>query len=173
MIRNFTRYGINFVPNSSNPRQLFVSNTLISDNGLEGISVVPTGSGATNGVLNHVEIQNNGGAGLLLTNTNNAINMTFSDSVSANNSNGGIIVETNVDGSPANMMVRSSTIANNSQYGLYAAGGGASIRITRSTITGNDIGWHQLAGGQVTSYADNNIEDNGSVNTAPFQIGYK
>jgi len=25
----------------------------------------------------------------------------------------------------------------------------------------------------VTSYADNNIEDNGTVNTAPVQVGYK
>jgi hypothetical protein len=70
-------------------------------------------------------------------------------------------------------MVRSSTIANNGQYGLLATGAIASIRATRSTITGNDTGWANLSGGAVTSYADNNIEDNGSANNAPQPIIYK
>jgi hypothetical protein len=49
VIRNFTDNGINFVPNSSTPSQIFVSNTLISDNGEEGILVNPSGSGTTTG----------------------------------------------------------------------------------------------------------------------------
>src|ERR1700732_3744706 len=48
VIRNFTAIGINFVPNTSNLSQLFVSTTLLSDSGT-GIRVVPTGSGTTNG----------------------------------------------------------------------------------------------------------------------------
>jgi hypothetical protein len=70
-------------------------------------------------------------------------------------------------------MVRNSATVNNGGYGLYATGTGASIRATRSTITGNVVAWANDTGGQVTSYADNNIDDNGSVNTAPAQIGYK
>ncbi len=44
---------------------------------------------------------------------------------------------------------------------------GANIRVTRSTITGNTTGWLVVLTGVVTSYGDNNIDGNGSVNTEP------
>jgi hypothetical protein len=175
VIRGFSSNGIDFGPTASTPSQLYVSNTLASDNGGYGIFVGPGGSGTTDGVLNHVEMVHNGIFGLFVDNVDNGgtqtINITVTDSVSANNASSGISCISN--GTPANIMVRNSTIANNGGDGLVAGGTGASIRATRSTITGNDVAWAITSGGQVTSYADNNIEDNGSVNTAPVQIIYK
>jgi hypothetical protein len=164
VIRNFTSYGIFFLPTSSS--QIFVSNTLISDNGSDGIQIDPSGPGTTNGVLNHVEMEHNAPDGLaVFTDSTHSVNVTVSDSVAANNASDGIVVGS--DGGPANVMVRNSTIANNGLDGLDSQGTGATIRVTRSTITGNFGGWTTSSGGVVTSYADNNIDGNTSVNTEP------
>ena len=81
-------------------------------------------------------------------------------------------------------MVRNSTIANNTT-GLDAEGpscsGGAgvfpsaTIRITRSTITGNSgNAWsHSATCGFVISYVDNNIDGNGDNTTPPGSLPYK
>ena len=42
----------------------------------------------------------------------------------------------------------------------------ATIRVTRSTITGNNTGWAASVG-VVLSYGDNNIDGNTNVNTEP------
>jgi hypothetical protein len=168
VIRNFADDGILFQPNSSSLSQLFVSNTLISDNGGPGILINPTGSGITNGVLDHVQLENNGtnitNDGLSVKTSTQTINVTFSDSVSANNSLAGIAAFS-LSGTLINVMVRNSTIANNAGNGLEALGANATIRVTRSTITGNGAGW--LSSGVVSSYGDNNIDGNTSVNTEP------
>ena len=66
-------------------------------------------------------------------------------------------------------MVRNSTIANNHE-GLVALNTGATIRVTRSTITGNtSIAWSAPPGSNnvVLSYGDNNIDGNGGGNFEP------
>ena len=141
-IQNFAGTGINFAPNTFHLSQLYVSNTLVSDNGdgEAGIYINPTGSGRTNAVLNHVELLNNTSHGLFVTTTSQTIDVTASDSVSANN--GGNIIDASLqNGMNVNVMVRNSTIANNGSVGLTARGVGGSIRATRSTITGNFTAW--------------------------------
>jgi hypothetical protein len=166
LIRNFTQDGIFFVPNSSTLSQLFVSNTRVSDNGGHGVAIVPSGSGTTNGVLDRVVMENNANDGLLVdTLTQNIINVTVSASVSANNQNG--IFAQSLNSNQITIMVRNSTIANNGNAGLTAQGSGASVLVTRSTITGNTTGWVTNSLGAVTSYTDNNIDGNGTANTEP------
>jgi Right handed beta helix region len=166
VIRNFGTSGINFAPNSATLSQIYVSNTLISDNGVGGIEIEPTGSGTTNGVFSHVEIENNGSTGLFVVTTTQTINVTVSDSVSANNGGAGIFVQSN-GGTQVNVMARASTFANNVVEGLGADGIGATVRVTRSTITGNATGWAILSSGTMLSYGDNNIDGNGAANTEP------
>jgi hypothetical protein len=68
-------------------------------------------------------------------------------------------------------MVRNSTIANNN-IGLFVAGSGGSMSVTRSTITGNGNGWVIGSGGPTSfSYDDNNVV--GGVSGTPSLIGYK
>jgi hypothetical protein len=172
VIRNFSNFGIAFNPNNSGASQIFVSNTLVSDNGMVGISIEPFGPGTTTGVFEHVELENNGTNGLAVNTGTQTIDVTVSDSVSANNTNDGIFADSG-SGLPASIMVRNSTIANNGSVGLQASGTGATIRVTRSTITGNNSGWAITASGVVSSYADNNIDGDKNTDTAPPAIGYK
>jgi hypothetical protein len=169
VVRNFSNYGIDFVPNNLTLSQLFVSNTVVSDN-ITGIFIEPTGSVSQtmNGVLNHVEIENNASDGLRVSPVALTTNLTVSDSVSANNAADGIHTFSN-GGALVSVMVRNSTIANNGANGLDG-GTGSTIRVTRSTITGNATGW----AGVVLSYADNNIDGNGAANTEPpSPLAYK
>jgi hypothetical protein len=163
VIRNFTGNGIDFGPNVSS--SLSVSNTIVSDNGSYGIIIDPTSSGTTNGVLDRVHMENNGQDGLFVGGTQ-TLTVTVSDSVSANNTFDGIAADS-TGGPPASIMVRNSTIANNAFRGLVANIPGATIRVTRSTITGNGLGWADSNSGAVLSYADNNIDGNTNINTEP------
>jgi hypothetical protein len=163
VIRNFANHGINFAPNNSS--QLFVSNTVVSDNGSIGIAIQSDGPGTVTGVLDHVLIENNASDGINantgLTGTQ-TINLTVTDSVSASNKTTGINAQ--VFGPfPLSIMVRNSTIANNTFQGLVATSTGATILFTRSTITGNSTAWDTFAGGVVASYGDNNIDGNTSA----------
>jgi Right handed beta helix region len=176
VIRNFTDDGIDFAPNSSNPIQFFISNTLVSDNGSTGVNISPSGSGTTTGVLDHVQIENNATDGLtVISNSTQTINVTISDSVSAKNGNDGIAADS-FGGTTVQVMVRNCTVANNTAYGLEAnsTAPGATLRVTRSTVTGNGIAWSAAVSGVVSSYADNNIDGNSSGDTPPPPaIGYK
>jgi Right handed beta helix region len=162
VVRNFGYDGIDFYPTASGT--FFISNTLLSDNGGTGIAVTSTGSGTTNGVLNHVDMVNNED-GIIVQSTNQTVNVTISDSVSANNTAAGIGAESD-SGMMVSVMVRNSTSANNGTDGLYASGTGATLLVTRSTITGNITGWSAPTG-IVSSYGDNNIDGNGGANTEP------
>jgi hypothetical protein len=161
VIRNFPANGISFEPNISS--QLFVSNTLVSDNGY-GFFVAPAASVNVTGILDHVTIENNANDGLYVGSSPASVTITVSDSVCANNGARGIVASQD---QPTKLMVRNSTIANNGSDGLFTSGVGAQISVTRSTITGNGTGWFAQNSGVVLSYADNNIDGNTNVNTAP------
>jgi hypothetical protein len=170
VIRNFSIDGILVDTDTSNPTQVFVSNTRVSDSGSDGINFSSGGTGTTTGVLNHVEMVNNTGNGLTITtgigSTPN-INVTVSDSVSANNTLNGIQANPG-SGATVQIMVRNSTIANNVNIGLFVlTTPGVIVRVTRSTITGNGQGWAAPADGEIVSYTDNNIDGNQGVNTEP------
>jgi Right handed beta helix region len=166
VIRNFTSHGILFQPNTASPSQLFASNTLVSDNGGFGINVNSQGLGTTNAVLDHVEFENNTSAGLAAQTLSQTVTVIVSESVSANSAADGIFADSS-GGTSINIMVRNSRIANNAVDGLHALGAGATIRVTRSTITGNNTGWAAVATGVVLSYGDNNIDGNATANTEP------
>ncbi len=93
VIQNFTDFGILFTPNSSTLNQIFVSNTLISDNGNNGMTIEPAGTGPTSGVLDHVQMENNASEGLLVRSDIQTVNITLSDSVIANNASTGVLAE--------------------------------------------------------------------------------
>ena len=170
VIRNFNNFGILFQPGAANATLLAVSNTLVSDNTSHGIIIVTSGSGAVSAVLSRVDMEGNNSNGLRVVSIGGATNVTVSDSVASNNGEDGILA---VDiGGTVSMMVRNSTIANNQANGLETNNAGATIRVTRSTITGNATGW-LVNGGVVLSYGDNNIDGNGAANSEPPNpLGY-
>jgi Right handed beta helix region len=162
VIRNFTT-GVVFQPNA--PSKLSISNTLVSDNSDTGITVEMSGPGTAEGVLDHVRLENDGIGVFVATNTGQTVNLMVVDSVSANNNYGVDVAAAGTGGST--VMIRNSTITNNATAGLYTTQTGVFVRVTRSTIVRNTIGWTAIGGAVVTSYADNNIDDNGSGNGAP------
>jgi len=135
VIRNFSNAGIDYGPNVSS--HLFMSNTLVSDNGNYGIYI--TSSGTVDAVLDNVTMENNN---QVVGNSGNTFAALWLQSATT-------------------VMIRNCTIASNN-LGM-GANNGSIIRITRSTITGNTTGWS----GQVLSYGDNNIDGNTNANTAP------
>jgi hypothetical protein len=167
VIRGFSQGGIVFAPNTPDPSQVFVSNTLVSDNNNSGITIRSTGLGTTTAVLYHVELSNNLGDGLSVGGSfTQNMAVTLSDSVSANNSYAGVQCHGSGNATLANVMVRNSTIAGNVTVGLEADGNMATINVTRSTMTANGAGWGVNVG-VVSSYGDNNIDGNTSANTEP------
>ncbi len=172
VIRNFTQDGIVFEPNSSAQSQLFVSNTVVSNNGINGIFITSAGSGTTKGVLDHVQMDNNGGDGLLVSTTTQAINVTVSDSVSANNGSSGIVANS-LGATSIAIMVRNCTITYNGGNGLQAQGTSANVRATRTTITGNGVGWISTLGGVVWTFGDNDIFGNAAINNPPVSISHE
>ena len=163
VIRNFTT-GINLEGQTS--YTFAVSNTLVSHNAIDGIDVNPGSTANVTAVLDHVETNDNGNGGIDIEGNTSpgTLQVTVSDSVSAKNQIG---ILSNTFTGTANVMVRNSTIANNTGDGLSANNTGVIILVTRSTITGNGTGWSAASGGTVTTFSDNNIVGNGSVNTAP------
>ena len=173
MIRNFAGGGINFTPNASS--KLSVSHTLVSDiGGNFGISIVPTGSGTVFGILNHVEINNiTGGQGLLVNGqgSSGVVKISITDSVIANNGTNALTSQSQ-GAAPTAVVIRNSTIANNSSAGLVASGGSASILVTRTTITGNGTGFNPISSGALSSYGDNNLDGNTTAGSPTSTLGY-
>jgi hypothetical protein len=171
VIRNFGVYGIDFTPSASS--LLSVSSTLVSDNVDAAIAVIATGSGTVIGVIDHAEMSNSSGGLLFATSSGPTINLTVSDSM-ISGSSGGDSIDALSGGGPVNIMVRNSIMANNADgAGLFAEGSGDQIWVTRSTITGNLIGWEVGTGGTVSSFGDNNFVGNTNAGTAPPPLGYK
>jgi hypothetical protein len=172
VIVNFSLDGIDFEPAASS--DLSVSNTVIS-NSFTGIYIGPSGTGTLASILDRVTMANSSTDGLLVVlGTNSAtVNVTVSDSVSANNGAYGIVANTNSGGGVISVMVRNCSIVNNVTGGLIASNPSATIRITRSTITGNGAGWTAASSGVVSTFGDNDIFGNGSANNAPASISHE
>jgi len=172
VIRSFGAHGILYEPDASS--QIFVSNTLVSGNVQYGIWINPLVSATVIGALDHVDMENNAYGGLLVETNTATVNVTVADSVSAN---GGTGIYADSYGSTAvSVMVRNCTIANNGFYGLVSnatTGATATVWVTRSTISGNAVGWNTVTAGVLTSFNDNNIIGNTAGNTAPPNTGYQ
>jgi hypothetical protein len=175
VIRNFTNVGLSFGPNNSS--QLFVSHTLISDNGGGGITIGAVGSVTVGGSLNHVEIEGNTQGLQINTEPGQTFDVTVSDTIIAKNgvsgfNSPGLICESAGNpGGTANVVVRESTISHNTQ-GLESGWSGCTISVTRSTIAENGVGL-SVNGGQIVSYMDNNVISNGINGNPSSTIGYQ
>jgi hypothetical protein len=165
VIRAFAS-GIRFQPSVSS--NLSVSNTLASDNSLVANIFDPSGSGIVTGALDHVDVEGNY-LGLYVDGRSylGTVQVTVSDSVIANNKNDGIDAISQAGNSATTVMVRNSTVASNKGTGLLVDGSPATLRFTRSTITGNNTGWQVNDNGTLSTYGDNDIDGNTTVNTTP------
>jgi hypothetical protein len=162
LVRNFKGNGILFQPSGTST--LFVSDGRIAANGGDGIAVL--GGGAI-GAINRVTIENNVLFGLHFGNGSpTTVSLTVSDSTISNNGAGVALVGS---ANSATTMLRDVVVSDNTTDGVLANGSSATIRLTRSTITGNDNGLRTVSSGKIISFGDNSVAGN-VVDGAPTSI---
>ena len=156
--------GISFAP--SGVSELFVSNSLIHDNGNEltggGIVIQPTGSGIAKVSLKNVDLANNsyGVRADTTGSSTNSIKVSIIGSSATGNLYPGFSVATSGGSGPVDMSIESSMASNNGGSGIRAMGVGAVARISRSVVQGNAIGTNPTDGAVIESYQTNQIRGN-------------
>jgi hypothetical protein len=162
--------GINFQPSGAS--YLTVLDTEIFDNGtagttLGGILIQPQSGGSATVLLDRVSVLNNQNFGIRIDGTVSgagASTVTIRNSVAS--ANGGLGIQA-LSVSPAiSVMVDTTTVANNTTFGVRAQGSAATVRLTNSTVTGNGTGLGASASGTLASYSNNNVSGN-STDGAP------
>jgi hypothetical protein len=135
-IQGFTQQGIDFRPASS--VNLFVRDTIISNNIGGGVAIIPAEAAAVRGSLSNVRLDQNGGVGLSVTKSS---------------------------GGAAAVTVEDTQVEKNA-VGLRATGALAFIVVDESTVTYNTVGLQPLSGGKIQSFGNNAIHLN-NTNGAP------
>jgi hypothetical protein len=152
VIRNFPSSGINFAPASSSQSRLFVSNTLISDNGFSGISIQSSGPGKTTGALDHDVIDNNG-YGLYVSASSQTVELLTSNSNIDNSAQAGVYAQGGDTSTMSNVILKNVTL-NQSNIGVQLNSFSAAY-FSQVTIT-NVAGFPIDAGVLFTLNATNN-----------------
>jgi hypothetical protein len=154
--RGFTQAAISFAPTGS--AQLFVRDSIVRGSG-PGIEIKST-SGLARASIERTSVDGNAGGGVRV--LDNAT-VELREVTSAGNNANGLLVKPAVGAASVN--VESSTFANNGQSGIAVGGGGATaiVRISGSSIVGNQIGIDIDPLGSVLSFGNNRITDNGST----------
>ena len=168
VIRNFIGLGIKFNPASAS--QLNISQTVISDAQEGGVYIIGLPSEPVSAVLKHVRLIGNTD-GLFVSGgiSYRNINVTIADSVVTGNPSslslgGGGIIAT---GSTIDIMVRNCIVGNYTKG--IVANGPNTIRVTKSTVTGNVNGFSNAVDGVLISYGDNKLGGN-TNNGSPTSI---
>ena len=172
IIRNFeaasSGLGIVFQPTSNS--QLFVSDTLIYNNGgtanSGGIRISAVGSlGIANVVLDHVHLENNVFgiqifSGGVSTANPAGSHVILRDSVVSGNFGNGVHALTAPGKGAAFAVIERTSIVNNQQNGILADGPGATFLLSDSTVSRNGAGISTVNSGQLLSYGNNLIDNN-------------
>jgi hypothetical protein len=174
-ISGFAGQGINFGVPSGVGSELYVSDSVISENGSSiiiirgGILVAPSGTATVRASLSNVKLDNNF-SGLIVRSigpSTGQISLSMRDSTAAGNSTNGIQIIS--QGAPVVVALDNVTATTNST-GLLVDGAANRVLITRLTATSNLIGMSTVNSGVIVSYGDNHINNNISVNGAPTVV---
>jgi hypothetical protein len=152
-LRGFTQPAINFEPTGS--AQLFVRDSIVRGNG-PGIQIKST-SGLARASIERTTVDGNAGGGIRV--LNNA-SVELREVTSAGNTANGLLVKPTAGAT--SVSADASTFAGNGSSGITAGGGGgtAIVRLSNSSIVGNQVGIDIDPGGSVLSFGNNRIADN-------------
>jgi hypothetical protein len=141
--------------------QLFISNTVVRNNGQSGVVILPSSGSTTIDVqLNNVQLIGNGNAGLT---ASTGSNVTMIDSIASGNVNYGVF--TTQPAGTTTLFLSNVTLSDNGT-GLFIGGGPPTVRLSNVTITNNTNG----IGGNTaltSTFNNNKISGNGGGN-GPF-----
>lgn len=165
--------GIGFQPSGTS--ELYVADTVIAANGSStggggGILIQPGEGGSATVVLNRVQLENNNhgieaNGSLSRRRTTEAgiragVNLTVQESVVAGHAGIGIkAITTDMGIATAIAIDRTSSVYNG--RGIHVDGASASIRISNSTVTGNQTGMSSVHNGHLDYSRNNNFGNNG------------
>jgi len=163
-----TGFGVLFnpAPIAGATSSLTVSNTIVSDTTSSGIVVNPGGAGIVTAQFNRVEVFNTGSSAFVVVGSSSTglVRAVAFQSVAASNDNHGFIAQSAAGKAPTRFMIVNSVSASN-DIGV-SVGTNAIARIGQSHIFANSTAW-AANGGQVISFGDNHIIDNGQEFAPP------
>jgi hypothetical protein len=155
--------GIVFTPYVSGSSQLFVTNTIIGNNGNSGsisggIDIAPQ-SGVTATVSIDRSKINGNLFGIIADSTNGGtIRGIVKNSVVSGNSQNGITVSSN--GASDVLMVDGVAVSSNGNHGLVAGGSNAGMLVSNTEVFNNGGGVYTTGGGTLFSYGNNSVNGN-------------
>jgi len=146
--------GLLFQP-SSGSNYLLVSNTSFRNNSGGGVYVVPGPQASAAGAFNRVRLERNGTKGLRVDDGSTFI---IRDSISvANGTHGFAALSTS---RPVTLVLENVASSSN-QFGVYASGALATVRMSNATLNNNTTGVNFVSSPVVFTYGDNKIFSNG------------
>lgn len=163
--------GILFSAPAGTTSELFVSDSIISENGVGttggGIVVKAVGTGVAKATVTRVLVDNNSlGIQTDGTGSTGGIHLTVTDSTVSGNANAGIHALTPAGGAnPSNFANRVVSAANGTGY--LADGSGALVFMNNSVATANSTGVSAVNGGLTFSYKNNAINNNLTADGTP------
>jgi len=137
---------------------LFVSNTIVSDNGQTGILALSGGGSTLNVHLDHVQMHSNSNSGFAITGGTRAM---VAHSWASSNASHGFYAD-----SGAILDVDDSVSYGNTNSGIVSVSG-AIIRLSNTTVTNNGTGLNANPGSQILSFGSNRIAGNAAGNGPP------
>jgi hypothetical protein len=172
-ITNFTTgpaAGIQFISAGSAPSQLFVSDSVLSNNGNTasngGVVIAPTGSGAVTVVLARVQLEGNS-SGLVATGTAGPITISASDSSFSGSPNAGVYA-TAAQGLETQVLLSRSAVVGNGT-GIAVEGTQASVLASETTIAGNATGLIVANDGNIGTFLNNPMYANPTPGSFTFK----
>jgi hypothetical protein len=162
LVRNMVQHGINFGSNAATQQTLSVSDSYFTELGGNGIQISVSSTGAVKAVIDRsafyksvIGLIANGVPGT------GALDVSVTDSVASNHVSAGFAVISTPGHSLTNLMMTRITAAGNG-VGIESSGATALLRISQSTVSGNTSGFQIVSSGNMWSYGDNYIDDNGA-----------
>jgi len=157
-------FGIHVLP-SSGTTQVVIENTVVSESGGSssgaGILVQPSSGATVNAVIKNVQAINDG-AGVRFDGTGGPVTGSLYNVTMSGNLRSGLSA---VGANSVKVVVDSSSMTGNG-IGAAVAGTGATIGLTRSAVTANTTGL-VITSGTISSYGDNEIDNNVTDGPAP------
>jgi hypothetical protein len=151
--------------------ELYVSDSIISENGIGGSTgggIVTSAAGTATGrfSLDRVRVDNNSAGVRIVTNAGGTGQMSLSmrnSTVSGNSANGITVLST----AATAVAALDNVAATSNGTGVVADGAATRVLITRLTAVANNVGISTASSGQIISYLDNHINNNIASNGVP------
>ena len=157
--------GISIAPSAGTIFVGIINTTVTASGSATGhaIEVRPTGTGAANVTLRDVRMVGNTNNGLRVdttVTTGTGVTLSMQDSEMSGGLQGISVASGAGPATTAVLLVNDSTVYNNTSSGIIANGGGATVRVGVTRVTGSGIGINRQAGAFISDLGGNVVVGN-------------